>query len=225
MPINMPDKHPEAKIRKLMCGGCQWFSAGYEGQTCRKTRDVEVLTTACVEYRPIFEDPYHNASQDKFLVGVNESLLSDYFTVDPKLTSELKDYIIRLDEITENMGRNAEYNVLNTKLKQVVAYRARITEVYADCIEVKHDLLKVADQASMWLYSKYPFMMELRNEEQRKAAFDRILPYYRPTKSSVDRLSAMLELVDSKLTQNERTLRTILEASIKMVYSTDRIKT
>lgn len=225
MPINMPDTHPEAKIRKIVCGGCQWFSAGFDGQNCRKTRDVEALTPACVEFKPIFEDPYHDAAKDKFLKGINDSLISDYYVVDPKLVTELRNYIIRLEELTDYMGRNAEYNVLNSKLKQVVAYRARVTEVMSDCIELKSDLQKVADQANMWLYSKYPFMMELRNEEQRKAAFDRIIPFYRATKAPIDKLSSLVELIDSKLSQNERTLRTILEASVKMVYSTDRIKT
>lgn len=220
----MPDRHPEATLRKLTCGGCQWFSSGYNGENCRKLRDVEALTLACVEFRPIFEDPFHDAAKDKFLMGINDAMTSNYFLVDPKLLKELKDYIIKLDTISNNMGRNAEFNVLNSKLKEVVGYRARITEIASDLIELKHDLQQLADQASMWLYSKYDFMMELRNEEQRKAAFDRILPYYKATKVPIDKLSATLELVDEKLNQNERTLRTILEANTKMVYSTDRIK-
>lgn len=224
MPINMPDEHPEANLRKLTCGSCQWFTAGYKGSNCRKTRDVEPMTPACVEYTPIFEDPYHEASKDKYLVGVSSEIASEYYQIDQSIIKEMKDYIVNLEGAVGGMGRNAESNALNNKLKEIVAYRARVTTVTSDIIEIKSFLSEKVDNANMWLYSKYPFMMELRNEEQRRAAFDRILPTYRPVKTSLDRLQATVDLIDSKLDKNERTIRSILEANIKLVYSTDRIK-
>ena len=224
MPINMPKNHPEASIRKLVCGGCQWFTAGYEGEDCRKLRDVEATTTACIEFKPIFSDPYHDASSDKFIAGIRTKLTSNYFLIDPKVIVEIKGYVVNLETLVDGMGRNAEFNALNSALKKVVAYRARVTDILSDCIELKSHLNRLVDQANMWLYSKYEVFRELKNDKQRQAGFDRVIPEYSPVATQMDILIKTVELVDGKLDKQERTIKSILESNLKLVYSTDRIK-
>jgi hypothetical protein len=213
----MPPEHPEAKEKALTCGLCQWFQSGYNGQTCYKTRNVSVTTVACEEYTVKFQDPFHEMSKDKYIQGIRDALKHNKFKVNEALITELQGYIVNLDAVKHNDSNDLIR--VNGSLTTIVAYRSRVTTIYASALEVKSALDEIRSAIDLWLYSKYSTMRDLKNENMRTAAINRIIPEMVPIHTGLNKVMKLSEYLENRLDANEKTIRSLLESVQKLWFS------
>ena len=120
-PQVMPPEHSEAEARNLKCGSCQWFSAGFNGVTCKHTRSVSIDTVACREFTEALEDPFSEiVLTDKYIQGIRESLRSPKFIIDDSILVEMRGYIIEDDFLKYKFGSKQDLEAINTTLKKII---------------------------------------------------------------------------------------------------------
>lgn len=221
-PKDMPPAHAEAATKKLVCGSCQWFNSGLDGNNCRKLRDVEVDTIACVEFTTLLKDQFHEVARDKIILQIREMLRHNRFKVDTSLLEELRGYVINEDFTKYKYGTQQDIATMQRSLMQVVSYRARVSFIYTSMIDVQVELETELRQAKMWLYSKYKVMIDLKNEEMREAALHRLLPELIPITASINKVILTSKYLDEKLDKNDWTLRAILD-SVQKSHFKERI--
>lgn len=215
MPKDMPAQHHQAVDKKLFCASCQWFSSGLNGQTCRKLREVEVTTPACVEYTIIMKDPFHEVARDKKLLQIREVFgTNKAFLIHPDILSELASYATKLREdfVDKRFGTAHDLHTLQQGLFDIVSFRARVSSIYTNLLDIQYEVEKNKREANSWLYSKYDVWRDLKNEGSREAAFDRIIPEVVGIQSSLNKAIATAKYIDDVLNKNDWTLRTILES-------------
>lgn len=220
---NYPKVHPNAKSGTLVCGRCQWFASGFNGATCQKIRDVQIDTPACVEFKEYLEDQFHEVMDDKYIHGVRESLRGNRFKLNEQaILEELRTYNLDHNLMQFTYGSTQDLESVGVAMRKIVAYRARVSSIYTSLIDMQHDLDEIMSQASLWLYSKYPMIRDLKNETQRKAAFDRLVPEQIFISKSISKLMATSKYVDEKLDSNERALGRILSSAEKLWFSKEK---
>lgn len=220
---NYPKVHPNAKTGTMVCGQCQWFASGFNGSNCQKVREVQIDTPACVEFKAYMEDQFHDVIDDKYIHGIRESMRGNRFKLNEQsILDELRVYNLDHDLMKFSHGSTQDLENVSTALRKIVAYRARVSSIYTALIDLQHDLDEAMSQASLWLYSKYPLIRDLKNETLRKAAFDRLLPEQIFISKSISKILATSKYIDEKLDSNERALGKILSSAEKLWFSKER---
>ncbi len=204
MPKNMPPVHPEAELRSLVCGSCQWYMAGFEGDNCQRRRGVEVDTPACQEYTIPMEDPFYEIIRDKYIQRIRREIVSERFKIDSSIIVELRSYIQTENLNKYKFGTQQDLEGINTFVKKIIYYRARVSNIYTSLLDVKYDFDEVISHANLWLYSKYPVVQTLKNETARRSAFQRIMPEMIEVQKDIDKNLATAKYIDDYLDSNER---------------------
>lgn len=215
----MPPTHAEAESKQLKCGSCQWFGSGFNGQTCFAARQVELETPACIEYVSKLKDPFHEITRDKYINAIRDALKTRKFNLSDTLIDELRGYVVGDNLANLNFGDSKDIMRMSQILADIVRHRARVTTIYTQAMETKHDLEEMSDHISLWLYSKYAVVRELKNEVQRKAAENRLLPELMPIRKNLHKVLDLAAHLDNRLDATERTVRTILDSMEKLWYS------
>jgi len=216
----MPPKHPEAESKGLICGACQWFSAGFNGNSCQKTRLVEFDTMACREFTLPLDDPFHEiVIKDKYIHGIREDLRRPRFNIDESISEEMRGYVIDTDLTKYSFGSVQDMEAISDTLKKIIQYRSRLSSIYTTLIDVKYDFEARQQHYNLWLNSKYACIRELRNDTMRKAAMARILPEIIDISRSLEMNLALAKHAEEHLENNERTLSKILGSSEKLWFS------
>lgn len=215
----MPPKHPEADHKNLTCGSCQWFSAGYAGNNCQKTRGIEVLTPACIEFQVIQADPFSIFSKDKYIAGVRQELLNIKSSkIHENWRMELSGYNLDIDNINFAAGQHAEVSSLKESLKKIVGYRFRVTEIMSTIVVEETELEKLEEKVYVWLISKYPEVREYKNEKLKQVALSRSMPELIDIKYEVSKTLKLAKFIDGKLDKNDSTLQNLLKASASTYF-------
>jgi len=219
----MPPAHPEADARNLVCGSCQWFSAGFNGQTCQITRNVELITKACQEYTLPLNDPFKPMIFDKYIMGIRAELNNPKYNIEVGIVQELKKYVEENSNLLKfQFGSKQDMEGITSFLKRVVALRSRVSTLYTGLVDIKHDFDELVEYATVWLFSKYQIFRDLKNEASRKTAFNRILPELVVIRKNITKATTIAQYVDERIDANERTLGKILSSSEKLWFSKDR---
>lgn len=211
MDAKMPPSH---KNPTYQCGTCQWYLSGYEGNNCKKIRGVDINTQACVEYSAPLADPFREiVAHDKYVDGINKAFGSPKFLIDDTaILTELRSYIVDENVITFNYGSQQDPEAIIKALQKTISFRARVSNILTTLIDMQHDFQELQEKATLWIFSKYAMIRELKNESMRKTAFDRIFPSSVSIQVKLKKLHATASHIDSKLDRNERTLETILNS-------------
>lgn len=216
---NIPPKHPEADFKNLTCGACQWFSAGYCGNNCQKTRGVQVLTPACIEYQLAQSDPFSQYCKDKYIQGVRADLQKVISSkVQANWRSELANYNVDIDNINFATSSHTEAITIKESLKRVIGYRFRVTEIMSTIIVDETELEKLEEKTYIWLISKYEEIREFKNEKLKQVAIARAIPEITDIKSDINKTLKLAKFIDGKLDKNDSTLRDLLKASSATFY-------
>jgi len=214
----MPGKHPEAGKKGYCCSSCQWFTVGYAGN-CQTLRGVSIDTPACIEYLQPQVDEFAEIMIDKYLVGLRESFKHPMFKLDDSLAAELTGYLLDEDLSSKQMGTLQDLTRINEMLRKILAYRARVSNIYTSLIDIKHELDERINYANLWLFAKHKVYKDLKNAVARKAAFDRIMPEAMPIKKTISKLEVTAKYVDDRLDANERLLCKILASAERIKFS------
>lgn len=218
--MNKPPDHPDAETKGLLCGNCQWFSAGFDGNNCHKIRKVEIDTVACIEHTKVMADYFHSIINDKYIEGLRNAIQHPKFKINAEtLIEELKGYQISDDISKYRVGTQQRLEVIDQLLARVISYRSRVSQIYTTLIDIQYDIKQLLSYSNLWLHSKYQVIRDLKNEQARSAAQDRILPEFLPITKNIDKVMAIAKHVDEKLTENEWTLKAILSGSEKLWQS------
>jgi hypothetical protein len=213
---NYPGPLPETS---LTCGQCQWYSAGYNGQNCQKTREVLAETTACPEFTEVLTDPFHAVAKDKYVVGVRQEMKSSRFRINPDLFDEIRGCIVSYTFQKRDLANAHDMLQLQEYLTTIVSNRSRISSIFTHAIDVSADVEGLIDKLQLWVYSKYEIMRELKNEGLRKAAFNRLMPEYVDVNRDIQKLMETARYVDKKLQEDEGTIRAVLTSADKVWFS------
>jgi len=219
----MPQQHPEAEAKSLMCGSCQWFTAGFNGNTCQKTRMVSFDTLACKEFTLPLDDPFYPIVQDKYIQGIREALRSPKFLIDESILIEMRGYIIEDDFLKYKFGSKQDLEAINITLKKIIQLRSRISTIFTSLIDVKYEFDELQNHTNLWLYSKYNTIRELKNDIMRKAILMRILPEIIDISKTIDKNMATAKYIEEHLENNERTLSKILGSSEKLWFAREKV--
>jgi hypothetical protein len=222
--LEMPPSHPEAEAKNLRCGCCQWYSAGFNGITCKQLRSVEVDTVACREYTEPLDDPFMEiVVKDKYIQGIRESLKSPKFIIDDSILVEMRGYIIEDDFLKYKFGSKQDLEAINNTLKKIVQLRSRISTIFTSLIDIKYEFDEILNHTNLWLYSKYGLIRDLKNDSLRKAVFMRILPEIIDITKNIEKNMATAKYIEDHLENNERTLSKILGSSEKLWFVKEKI--
>jgi hypothetical protein len=218
----IPEKHPEADSKRIMCGSCQWFSAGF-GKTCQTTRGVAFDALACREFTVPLEDPYFFITQDKYIQGIREVFRSNRFKIDASILEEIKSYIVDDNFNKYKFGTTQDLESINNTLKKIIQFRARISNLYTSMLDIKHEFDELMSHSQLWLISKYAIIRELKSESLRKIVFLRLLPEMIHISKNIEKNLATAKYVENHLECNEQTLIKILNSSEKLWFSRERV--
>ena len=221
---DFPGEHTEAEVRSLVCGACQWFYSGYDGNTCAKIRKVEPKTVACIEFTSKLKDPFSEIAKDKFILGLRDKLRLPRYKVADSFLIELQGYIVDDNFGDMSYGKQQDLIALSSGLAKIISHRSRVSLIYTQMIDLQHDIKKLQKEANMWLYSKYSSIRDLKNELMRESAMDRVIPELPGVVVPLEKIIATARYLDEKLDSNERTIRAILSSAEKLWYSTENLK-
>lgn len=219
----MPPAHPEAEAKSLMCGSCQWFTAGFNGINCQKTRNVYFDTVACREFTLPLDDPFFPIVQDKYIQGIREALKTPKFIIDESILVEMRGYIIEDDFTKYRFGTKQDLEMMNVTLKKIIQLRSRISTIYTSLLDTKYDFDELQNHSNLWLYSKYESIRDLKNDGMRKAVLMRIIPEIIDINKTIEKNIATAQYIEKHLEKNEATLTKILGSSEKLWFSKERI--
>lgn len=222
MPKNMPQTHPDALSKGLVCGGCQWYTSGFRGN-CQTIREVAVDTQACIEYTKVLKDVFFEILTDKFLLGIRQELKHKKFLIAESIFDELKGYVIDQDFDNFKYGSQQDLELLTKTLLKTVPLRARVSTIYTTLIDIQHDFDELIERAWMWMYSKYSLIRDLKNEAIRKSAMDRVLPEVLVIRKNINKGLELSKFLDEKLDKNEWALKAALESAAPLVFSNTNI--
>jgi len=219
----MPETHPEAEAKHLMCGSCQWFASGFNGKTCQKSRLVKYDTLACKEFTLPLYDPFFEVTQDKYILGIREVLRSNKFKIDESIIAELRSYVVEDGFTKYKFGTTQELECINSVLKKIVQLRARVSALFTSMIDIKYDFDELSTHSQLWLYSKYQLIRDLKSEGMRKIIISRLLPETIHISKNLEKNMATAKYIENHLECNEQTLIKILNSSEKLWFSRERV--
>lgn len=218
----IPPQHPEAEAKSLMCGSCQWFTAGFNGVNCQKTRSVVIDTIACREFILPLDDPFFPIVQDKYIQGIREALRSPKFLIDDSILVEMRGYIIEDDFTKYRFGTKQDLEAMNLTLKKIIQLRSRISTIYTSLIDTKYEFEELQNHSNLWLHSKYESIRDLKNESMRKAVLLRIIPEIIDISKNIEKNMVTAKYIENHLEKNEMTLTKILSSSEKLWFSKEK---
>lgn len=210
--------HLEAEKRKLVCGSCRWFSVGYKGITCQKTRKVVIDTPACVEYQEGIKDPWAIFRNDKYLHAMREDMVKVLETKSFEgYITELSTYIVKIEKLDFALGQHQSAYHLQVGLQTVVGYRARVSEIFTTIIGYNKELEKFKEKAYVWLSSTYSEVREAKNEKAKEVALYRAIPELMELEKIIEKTLDIAKYVDGKLDKNDMTIGNMLK-SVSTTY-------
>ena len=209
MAINKPFNHPD---ENLTCGECQWFNDGF---SCSVERQVTSVERACMEFTKPLPDMAESLKTDKFLVKLRGAFQNPKFELPHTIIDELNRYMFD-EAINFPMGTYQELEALATNLKRLNSYYARVGQISTYITDIKYDFEELHRKASMWLFTRYPVIRNLKNDTQRQAAFDAAIPESVAISVKLRKANAVAETVDAKLTRSTQALKAILNTSEKV---------
>jgi hypothetical protein len=205
--------HLDAEKMRLVCGSCSWFSVGYKGITCQKTRKVLLDTPACVEYKAGVKDPWAIFKADKYLIELRKDLMSVLETkVFDTYVTEITKYNVHLNELNFALGQHQSSFALQKALQTLVGYRYRVSEIFTTVITYKKDLEKFIEKTYIWLASTYPEVREAKNEKAKQVALYRAIPELIEIENLIEKTMDVAKYVDGKLDSNDRTIQLMLKS-------------
>ena len=219
----IPERHPEAEAKNLMCGSCQWFASGFNGKTCQKTRLVEYNTLACKEFTLPLYDPFFEITGDKYIQGIRDVLRSNKFKIDDSILAEIRSYIVEDNFNKYRFGTSQDLECINLALKKIIQLRARVSALFTSMLDIKHEFEELHTHSQLWLYSKYALVRELKSEGMRKIIINRLLPEMIHISKNIDKNLATAKYIENHLECNEQTLIKILNSSEKLWFSRERV--
>lgn len=206
--------HLEAEKKKLVCGSCRWYSVGYKGITCRKTRKVLLDTPACVEYEiTTMKDPWDIFRKDKYLTELRKDLavvLSTNTFINFQM--ELSQYKVNLDTLDLSLGQHQSSFALQKALQTVVGHRYRVSEIFTQVITYKKDMDKFTEKTYIWLSSTYKEIREAKNEKEKQVGLNRAIPELLEIENLIEKTMDIAKYIDGKLDSNDRTIQLMLKS-------------
>ena len=176
MPINMPATHQD---RNLKCIHCKWFHIGFEGKTCRVTRQVEGETQACIEFQHFRASPYDVLTKDKFLREMerNIQIFSDEYL--ETISQELGQY--KLSKGTKldfgQMASEEKLIELAQKFETCQAYTDRVIEIKNQLNQKGMELQRYMKDAQGYIFSHFTEQARgLKNEAERGMFYRNAMP-------------------------------------------------
>lgn len=219
-----PKEHALAQTKKLTCGSCQWFTAGYEGNNCQKTRGVVIDEPACFEYAEVKPDPFVEMAKDKYIqqirAEIRESLKVETYKA---LATEVQKFLIHIQTYSATAGQVKEAQVLKEALQMVVACRYRVSEIYTTALDHEAKLDKLKEKIYVWLLSRYSEMRDMKNEKLKQAAVYRVAPEILEFESEIGRLKKLSGYIDSKIDSNDKTIQKILDAVRSTYFNPSKV--
>ena len=205
--------HLEAEKRKLVCGSCSWYSVGYKGITCQKTRKVVLDTIACVEYKEGTKDPWAIFRTDKYLSELRKDLVVTLSTgLFEGYRNEISGYNVEIDKLDFSLGQHQSSLALQKALQTIVGHRYRVSEIFTQVITYKKDLEKFIEKTYIWLASTYPEVRDAKNEKAKQVALYRAIPELLELESLIEKTMDIAKYVDGKLDSNDRTIQLMLKS-------------
>lgn len=224
MPKNMPETHPEATSKKLVCGSCVWYRAGYKGITCQKTREVELETPACVEYQATKSDPFMLYARDKYILAIRAELReSSRLDLYEKMRKEVSSYLVDIDNINLGIGQHQNALALQTALQKIVGFRYRVSEVFTMMSDVQSDLDAMMEKTYTWLVSNYPEIRDLKNEKLKQTVVQRCVPELFDVINEVNKTVNVAKYIDQKLDKNDSTIQAMLKSVSSTYFSPSKV--
>ena len=220
LPVHGIKIHPDAEKKKLVCGQCQWFAAGYKGITCKKERGVSLDTIACEEWREGIKDPWAIFRGDKYIQGLRQDLAEVIkIGVFDSYRRELAGYNLHIDNLDFALGQHQSSLALQKALQTIVGYRYRVSEMFTLTIEYKKDLEKFRDKTYIWLSSTYPEVKDAKNEKSKEVALYRAVPELVELENLIEKTLDIAKYIDGKLDSNDRTIQLMLKSVGQTYFS------
>lgn len=219
-----PKEHPLAQVKKLTCGSCQWFTAGYEGNNCQKLRGVVVDEPACYEYSEIKADPFAEMARDKYVQQIRSEIRETLkVEIYRNYATEVQKYLVHIQSYCATAGQAREAQVLKEALQVVVTCRYRVSEIFTVALDHESKLDKLKEKVYVWLLSRYPEMRDMKNEKLKQAAVYRVAPEILEFESEIGRLKKLAGYIDSKVDANDKTIQKILDAVRSTYFNPSKV--
>jgi hypothetical protein len=193
MPVNMPLAHEDKRLR---CVQCKWYYVGFEGNTCRKTREVVADTQACIEFLPYKPGAFESIHKDKFLRELESSAqaFTDEFlkSQSKELNQYSKIYNKEKDIPTDPMDKLSDERMMaqSVKFDMCATYMERVLEIKHTLLEKSTTLQSLMKDAQAYLISSYPDQIHTLKNDTERQAFNRMaLPHL---SKAIDKLEAVL---------------------------------
>jgi hypothetical protein len=192
-PINMPPPHADVR---LTCDGCRWFRTGFKGQNCRKTRQVETTTHACMEFIPYRPGVFDSIQSDKYVRDLEKTLevFTDQFL--KSVSKEVDQYVV-----VGTAPRDPE-SYLTDEQMAGLAHRFQVCQSYLDRVldlrntlsEKRGEMQSLAKDAQAYLFGAYTETIRgLKNDIERMAFYRHATP---ALYGAIDKLETVLEKLD-----------------------------
>ena len=204
MPINLPAPHQD---KRLKCDTCKWMYLGFEGKTCRQLREVELTTSACIEYQPYRPTPFTIVEQDKWIRGMEISIQ----TFKKEFLDE-KEREIETYRMYEDFDDKDPRSYMSDETMLYLCHRFEVCQTYMERImEMKNELGRkkgelaiLYKEASAYLFVQYSEQLRtLKNESERSNFYRNAMP----------RLSRIIDEIDIVIEQ-----ATALQTNLKDTY-------
>jgi hypothetical protein len=213
-PINMPALNGDARLK---CGGCRWFTVGFKGQTCQKTRLVAEDTRACIEYQPHKASPFAMIEKDKFVAEMRKTMLVWTEETIKKYDLDIRSYkmLSKKTPLSDPMAYVAEDKLaeLGCMFDECQAAQERLLDLRYNISDKCVELKSFSEEVQAYLFSQYQdFVQVLKNENERKAFYRAAAPELYRALDKMNNLSSKIELAHECLKSAHWALKGKLEA-------------
>lgn len=193
MPVNMPLAHEDKRLR---CIQCKWYHVGFDGKTCRKTREVVADTQACIEFLPYKPGAFEVIHQDKFLRELEQSTQTYADEFLKTLSKELNQYtkVYAKDAIpSDPMDKLSEEKLMaqSQRFDTCATYMERVLEIKHTLFEKSLLLQGLMKDAQAYLIASFPDQIHTLKNDTERQAFNRMaLPHLC---RAVDKIEAVIK--------------------------------
>lgn len=196
----MPLAHQDASLK---CSFCKWFHIGYEGKTCRITREVTQDTRACIEFQHFKTSPYDVLIKDKFLREMERSIQVFSEEYLKELGKELMSYKMSTGGKVTSLGDLASEEKLMElahKFEVCQAYTDRVVEIKCQLNDKSVELQSFAKDAQSYIFSHYTEQVRgLKNETERNMFFRNATPNLFKAIETLDSLQTKANTIHTNL--------------------------
>jgi len=190
MPVNMPAAHQDLRLK---CDGCRWFRTGFKGQNCRKTRQVEVTTQACIEFIPYRPGVFDSIQSDKYVRDLEKTL--EVFTEEylKKVSKEADQYMLVREPSKDPQSYMTDEQMagLAHQFQLCQGYLDRVLDARNTLHEKMAEMQSLSKDAQAYLFGSYVETIRgLKNDSERLAFYRHATP---ALYGAIDRLESVLE--------------------------------